>query len=174
MTVLFSDIRNFTSFSETRDPQEVMIMLNEVMHLQGEVIHKFGGDIDKFVGDEIMAIFHGEDMVIRAAKASLNIIKKMKEKYSNLENGIHLGIGINTGEMISGNMGTGDRMDRTVLGDAVNLGARLCSVAGKNTIILSEHSYKFIKDSIIIKEHDPIRVKGKHDKVKIYSLRGMK
>jgi adenylate cyclase len=174
MTVLFSDIRGFTSFSETRDPREIMIMLNKVMNLQGEIINEFGGDIDKFVGDEIMAVFHGEDMVLRAAKASFNIIKKMKEIYNDPDNSIYIGIGINTGDMISGNMGTGDRMDRTVLGDSVNLGARLCSAAGKNTIVISEYSYDYIKDSVIVNKHEPIKVKGKSEKIKIYSLRGIK
>lgn len=171
MTVLFSDIRGFTRFSEHRDPGDVMKILNEVMNLQGEIVHEFGGDIDKFVGDELMAVFEGEDMALRATKAAEKITKKMKTDFSGPENAVYVGIGINTGEMISGNMGTGERMDRTVIGDAVNLGARLCSAAGKNTIVLSEFSYRYVRDRIEVNEHEPIKVKGKEKPVKIFTLR---
>jgi len=173
MTVLFSDIRSFTNYSENKDPHEVMIMLNDVMNLQGEIIHEFDGDIDKFVGDEIMAVFEGEDMAIRALKAAHKIREKMKLTFSAVDEPITVGIGINTGEMISGNMGSGDRLDRTVIGDAVNLGARLCSIAGKNTIILSEFTWNHVKGSIDAIEHDAINVKGKEKAVKIYTLRSI-
>ena len=171
MTILFTDIRGFTNFSENKDPKEVMNILNEAMNLQAEIVSEFSGDIDKFVGDELMALFEGEDMVFRAAKCAERIINSMKEKFRDPERTLHVGIGINTGEMISGNMGSGDRMDRTVIGDTVNLGARLCSIAGKDVIVLSEYSYVFIKDRIVAKEHDPIRVKGKEKPVKIFTLR---
>jgi len=174
MTVLFTDIRNFTGYSESRDPNEVMAMLNEVMNLQGEVIHQFNGDIDKFVGDEIMAVFEGDGMVQRAASAALEIKNKMRERYSSDDNPIFVGIGINTGDMIAGNMGSGDRLDRTVIGDAVNLGARLCSIAGKNTIVISQFSFDEAADYLEVQEHDAIKVKGKSEAVKIYTLRGMK
>ncbi len=173
MTVLFSDIRGFTSFSENRDPEDVMRVLNEVMNLQGSIIHEFGGDIDKFVGDELMAVFEGDDMVLRALRAADKIRRSMKEKYSGPSIGVAVGIGINTGEMISGNMGSGERLDRTVIGDAVNLGARLCSVAGKNVIVISEHSYEYVKGRVEAVGHDPIRVKGKEKPVVIYTVRSV-
>jgi adenylate cyclase len=171
LTVLFTDIRNFTSFSETRDPQEVMTMLNDVMNMQAAVVQKYGGDIDKFVGDELMAVYDGEDMVYRAVKTAEEIRNSMIRIYGGGDDSMAVGIGINTGDMISGNMGSLDRIDRTVIGDAVNLGARLVSVAGRNTIILSEYSYDHVKDVVEVKEHDPIRVKGKSRPVKIFTLR---
>ncbi len=171
MTVLFSDIRGFTSFSESKEPDKVMEILNDVMNLQSDIVQEFGGDIDKFVGDELMAVFHGEDMALRAARAAQKIMEKMKDRASNSEDSIYVGIGINTGEMISGNMGSGDRMDHTVIGDAVNLGSRLCSAAGKNVIVLSEYTYNYIADSVEVKEHDPIKVKGKEKPIRIYTLR---
>ena len=73
--------------------------------------------------------------------------------------------------MISGNMGSGERLDRTVIGDSVNLGARLCSAAGKNTIVISEFSYDYIKDEVEVREHEPIKVKGKEKAVRIFTLR---
>jgi adenylate cyclase len=171
MTVLFSDIRGFTSFSEKRDPGAVMKILNEVMNLQSQVISEYGGDIDKFVGDEIMAVFEGDDMVLRAIQAAEEINRILKEYARTTEDAVFVGVGINTGEMISGNMGSGDRMDRTVIGDAVNLGARLCSIAGKNTIVISEYSYAYVRDKVAVTEHDPIAVKGKAEPVKIYTVR---
>jgi adenylate cyclase len=147
------------------------MMLNNVMNAQSEIIDRHGGDIDKFVGDEIMAVFSGEDMVMQAVRAAEEIIIKMKNDFAEAGNEIEVGIGINTGDMISGNMGSGFRMDRTVIGDAVNLGSRLCSIAGKNTIVISEYSYILVKDKIEVHEHDSIKVKGKSDPVKIYTLR---
>jgi len=170
-TVLFSDIRGFTRYSENRDPDEVMSNLNDLMILQAGIVQEYGGDIDKFVGDELMAVFDGENMVLRAVKAAEKIRAEIK-KLDNAETiPFAVGIGINTGEMIMGNMGSADRIDRTVIGDAVNLGARLCSIAGRNTIVLSEYSYKLVKDRIIVKEHGPVKVKGKEKPVKIYTLR---
>lgn len=170
-TVLFTDIRGFTKYSEQRDPHEVIMMLNNVMNIQSEIIDKYGGDIDKFVGDELMAVFFEEDMVMRAIRAAEEIILRMKKDFAEPGNEIEVGIGINTGDMISGNMGSGFRMDRTVIGDSVNLGSRLCSIAGKNTIVISEFSYEYVKKRIEVHEHDSIKVKGKAEAVKIYTLR---
>jgi len=174
LTILFTDIRNFTNYSEDKDPQSVLEMLNRVMNLQAEIIHNYGGDIDKYVGDEIMAVFDGDDMAYRAVKAAEDIRSELKKFNMNQTIPVYIGFGINTGEMISGNMGSERRIDRTVIGDAVNLGSRLCSVAGKNTIVLSEFTYDIIKDRINVKVHDPIKVKGKDKRVKIYTLVGTK
>ncbi len=171
MTVLFSDIRGFTGFSEKRDPQDVMRQLNEVMNIQGEIIQEFAGDIDKFVGDEVIAVFEGDDMALRAVRAAVKIRDTLKVRSEKHHQKLYVGIGINTGEMISGNMGTMERLDRTVIGDSVNLGSRLCQSAGANTIIISEYCYNLVKDKIVAKEHNPIMVKGKEKPVKIYTVR---
>jgi len=170
LTILFTDIRNFTNYSEERDPEIVLEMLNRVMNLQAGIINKYGGDIDKFVGDEIMAVFDGEDMAFRAVKAAEEIRLELKNINLTLDTPVYVGIGINTGEMISGNMGSDERIDRTVIGDAVNLGSRLCSIAGKNTIVLSEFTFDIVQDRVIVNPHDPIKVKGKDRKVQIYTL----
>jgi len=170
LTVLFSDIRNFTEYSENRNPETVLEMLNTVMSLQARIIHKNGGDIDKYVGDEIMAVFDGDDMVYRAVKSAEEIRNEIRKLNDSSVTPIYVGIGINTGEMIAGNMGSVERADRTVIGDAVNLGARLCSIAGRNTIVLSEYSKKYISDRAEFREHEAVKVKGKEKKVKIYTL----
>lgn len=170
MTVLFSDVRGFTRYSENTDPDEVMENLNKLMNMQTEIITRNGGDIDKYVGDEIMAVFEGDDMVYNACRAAEEIRDTLRKNNTRAETPFFVGIGINTGEMIAGNMGSVDRIDRTVIGDAVNLGARLCSVAGKNTIIISEASAGHIQDKAILKAHEPIRVKGKQHPVAIFTL----
>ncbi len=170
LTILFTDIRNFTSYSEDKDPETVLEMLNRVMNLQAGIIHKYSGDIDKFVGDEIMAVFEGEAMEYRAVQAAEEIRNSLKEMNRNLQTPVFAGMGINTGEMISGNMGSDERIDRTVIGDAVNLGSRLCSIAGRNTIVISEFTYAVVKDLVEVNVHDPIKVKGKEKPVKIYTL----
>lgn len=171
MTVLFSDIRGFTAYSENRDPSEVMSELNKIMNLQAEIVNHFDGDIDKYVGDELMAVFEGEDMVMRAVLCAEKIVRTLHKVYQGAEKPIQVGIGINTGELIAGNMGSGERMDRTVIGDTVNLGARLCSRAGKNVVVISEFSYVHVKERIAATRHNPIKVKGKSKAVAIYTLR---
>ncbi len=170
LTVLFSDIRNFTAYSENRNPETVLEMLNKIMSMQARIIHRHGGDIDKYVGDEIMAVFDGEDMVYRAAKAAEEIRDELRVMNESSVTPIFIGFGINTGEMISGNMGSDERADRTVIGDSVNLGARLCSIAGRNTIVVSEYSYSHISERAEFREHDAVKVKGKEKSVKVYTL----
>ena len=137
-TVLFSDIRGFTSYSETVDPEDVIDMLNTYLNRQAEIVKEFDGDIDKFVGDELMAIFIGDDMAKNAVNCSVAIQKAMTEINQNAGGNIGVGIGINTGLMVMGAMGSKDRMDYTVIGDNVNLGARLCSAAKAGEIILAK------------------------------------
>lgn len=171
VTVLFTDIRGFTQYSEFKNPEEVMVVLNTVMHLQSEIIQNYGGDIDKYVGDEIMAVYEGEDMVERACRAAVQIREILKEKASSGDIDVSVGIGINTGEVIMGNMGSAERIDRTIIGDTVNLGSRLCSLAGKGTIVISESTYARIENNADVKKHQAISIKGKSKPVQIYTLK---
>lgn len=173
VTVLFSDIRGFTSYSETRDPEDVMKVLNDVMQLQSSLIQNYGGDIDKYVGDEIMAVFEGDDGEAQACRAALDIREEMIRRQDSGLIDVAVGIGINSGIVVSGNMGSEDRIDRTIIGDTVNLGARLCSAAGKNTIVISSSVFGAVTDKVDVREHEPIHVKGKSDPVRIYTLRSM-
>lgn len=141
LCVWFSDIRGFTAFSEGHEPQEVVHYLNQLLDEQVKIIKTHHGDIDKFVGDEIMAVFRGEGKEIRSIEASVEIQKKMRElansddKFKSLK----IGVGINVGEVVSGNIGSHDRMDYTAIGDTVNTAARLCSNAKADEIIISEN-----------------------------------
>lgn len=171
-TVLFSDIRGFTAYSENVDPEQVIGMLNSILNEQAQVVRAHGGDIDKFVGDELMAVFQGEDMVERALTCSIELQKKIAAVCTVRAEDISIGIGINTGSMVMGAMGCVDRMDYTVIGDSVNLGARLCGVAQEGEIIVSEQSIAELpKDhSFQLQSHEPITVKGKQQTITIYSL----
>jgi adenylate cyclase len=173
VTVLFSDIRGFTAFSESVEPEVVIDMLNTFLRHQAYIVKQYQGDIDKFVGDELVAVFQGKDMVRNAAHCAQAIQEKVNELNNTFpEWPIRIGIGINTGEVIMGAMGSEERMDYTILGDPVNLGARLCSHAKGAETLVSANSYRYIADTpgIIARPLDAINVKGKAQPIPVYRL----
>jgi adenylate cyclase len=121
----------------------------------------------------LVAVFLGEEMVRRAVECAVEIQKTMKDVSSTAGEDVGIGIGINTGEMVMGAMGSEDRMDFTVIGDAVNLGARLCSAAPRGHILISENSARYLSGSDAVQLHklDPIRVKGKERPIEIFEVR---
>ncbi len=184
ITVLFSDIRGFTSFSEKHQPEEVVSLLNEYLGAMTSIVFEHDGTLDKFVGDAIMALWGAPvgqpDHAERACRCAVTMIRKLEElqkkwtaegKYA-----IDIGIGINTGDMVVGNMGAeGKKMDYTVIGDNVNLGARLEGLTRKynNHIIISEFTYAKVKDIVKVNELGSVTVKGKEQPVVIYDLVGI-
>jgi adenylate cyclase len=172
VTVLFSDIRGFTAYSETREPEQVVEMLNAYLQVQAEVVIKHGGDIDKFVGDELMARFDNEGQSARAVEAAVEMVEavhRLNRARGPDADEMAVGVGINTGEVIVGAMGAESRMDYTVIGDAVNLGAKLCSAAGGGQIVVSETTRSACGDlqSIGFEPIEPIRVKGKTQPINV-------
>jgi Adenylate cyclase, family 3 (some proteins contain HAMP domain) len=145
VTVLFSDIRGFTAFSEKVEPEVVIELLNSYLSKQASIVIKYNGIIDKYVGDELIAIFEGEEMVDNAVLCAIEIQRAINELNKMNTDDIRVGIGINTGMAIVGNVGGEERMDHTVLGNNMNLGNRLCSIAESGQIILSESSWRSIK-----------------------------
>ncbi|MFQ5602477.1 MAG: CHASE2 domain-containing protein [bacterium] len=183
LTVLFSDIRGFTTFSERHSSQNVVHRLNEYLTSMVDVIFKNEGTLDKFVGDEIMAIYgaphyyrnHAEKACITALEM-VDSLRALQKKWSrkNMDY-FNIGIGLNTGKVILGNLGSSQLFDYTVIGDDVNLGARL-EGANKQygtTIIISEHTYRAVRKKAVVRELDLVRVKGKSKPVRIFELRGM-
>jgi len=175
---LFSDIRGFTAMSERLEPEEVVSILNEYLDLQAQIIKKHGGDIDKFVGDEVMAIFSGKKKADDALAAAVDIINSIEELNKQRMNEglrtVEVGIGLNSGEVVHGRMGSRDRMDHTSIGDAVNLSARLCTQADAGTIIASKSIMEeATKKRFIGKKLDPIRVKGKEKPIPIFQITGV-
>jgi len=185
ITVLFSDIRGFTSFSEKHQPEEVVSLLNEYLGAMTEIVFEHEGTLDKFVGDAIMALWGAPvgqpDHAERACRCALAMIRKLEELQkkwvSEGKYAIDIGVGINTGDVVVGNMGAeGKKMDYTVIGDNVNLGARLEGLTRKynNHIIISEYTYEKVKDIVRAKELDSVTVKGKEKPVVVYDLVGLK
>ncbi|GAB1482801.1 hypothetical protein MASR2M78_16170 [Treponema sp.] len=178
LTVLFSDIRGFTTLSENMSPQELVNHLNLYLTAMTDLILDYGGTLDKYVGDEIMCFWGApisqQDHAIRACRSALRQMEKLHELNEHWPESrrINIGIGLNSGIMTVGNMGSPGRMNYTLMGDNVNLGARL---EGTNkqygtNIIVSEFTYGLVKDYFIFRELDNIRVKGKNKPVLIYEL----
>ena len=173
---LFTDIRGFTTLCEGMQPKEIVSILNHYLDIQTQIILKNGGDIDKFVGDEMMAFFAGPRREINACKAAIEIRSAMfAEQQTSISEGkavISIGIGINTGKVVFGPVGSSKRMDFTSIGDTVNLAARL---EGTNKVygtkaIISEAVYEKLQDLFVCRELDFITVKGKTQPVRIYEL----
>jgi adenylate cyclase len=179
-TILFSDIRGFTTISESLGPQATVSMLNEYFELMVDCITKEGGVLDKFIGDAIMAAFGiplgHEDDEDRAVRTSIAMIKRLNEwnkiRSSEGKIPIHIGIGLNTDTVVSGNIGSKKRMDYTIIGDGVNLAARLESACKQYSasILLSEFTFGKLKDTYRTREVDLVIVKGKTKPVTVYEI----
>ncbi|HPB15398.1 MAG TPA: adenylate/guanylate cyclase domain-containing protein [Smithellaceae bacterium] len=184
LTVLFSDIRGFTTISEKMTPEELVALLNEYLTTMTNQVFHYDGLLDKYMGDAIMAVFgapldqpdHAE-RACRTALAMMKELRKLQDKWKAEGRPVFdIGVGLNSGDMVVGNMGSEMRFDYTVMGDMVNLGSRL---EGTNkeygtNIIISEFTYEKVKDAMCCRELDGVRVKGKLKPVKIYELLGEK
>jgi len=182
LTVLFSDIRGFTSYSENLDPEEIVAMLNKYLSRMSDVIFEQKGTIDKFIGDAIMAIFGApipaKDHADSACRTALRMISALAdfnaERHEEGKPPISIGIGLNTGEMTVGNIGSEKRFDYTVIGDSVNLGSRLEGLTKyfQTTIIISEMTKDACvkPDDFLFRELALVKVKGKVNAVAIYQL----
>jgi len=173
---LFTDIRGFTSMCENMQPREVINILNRYLDLETKIIFENGGDVDKYVGDEIMAFFSGPKKEINACKAAMEIRKAMRrEQKAALNEGsalVSIGIGINSGPVVFGPVGSKTRKDFTSIGDTVNLAARLEGANKEygSKLIISEDVYKNLSKDFICRELDFVAVKGKTEAVRIYEI----
>lgn len=176
LTILFSDVRGFTAFSETVEPEEVVHMLNRYLDAQAQVVERFGGDIDKFVGDELMATFRGPDMEARALACALELVaavQRVDEQLPPEQPRLQIGVGVNVGEVVLGAMGARHRMDFTVIGDAVNLGARLCSAAepGQVLVTAAVRIAAGNPEGVRYVALEPLRAKGKREPIEVFEVR---
>jgi class 3 adenylate cyclase len=171
LAVLFSDIRGFTAFSEQRPAEDVIQMLNRFLGFQAEIVTKYGGSVDKFVGDEMVALFMGEDCVDKALNCAIEIQNEIRRQNQSGKIGIEIGIGINYGSMIMGNMGAKERMDYTVIGAAVNLGARLCSAAQGGEILIPETSLSKASLDVQTVNRGKMTFKGIGQEIEIVEVR---
>lgn len=182
LSVMFSDIRGFTSISEKLTPEELVHLLNEYLTAMTDVVFKYDGLLDKYIGDAIMAVFGAPldqpDHALRACRTAIDMmseLRRLREKWAaEGRPDVNIGVGVNTGDMVVGNMGSLMRFDYTVMGDSVNLASRLegTNKEYKTNVIISEFTHEQIKEELFCRELDAVQVKGKKLPVRIFELLG--
>jgi adenylate cyclase len=186
LTVLFSDIRGFTTFSEAHPPEEVVGALREYLTALVEVVFRHRGTLDKFIGDATMAFFgapfDNPDHALQACRAAVemsDVVTRLNERWkAEGREPFVTGFGVATGEMLVGNFGSSQRFTYTVIGDQVNLGARLESLNKEyetaRHIIISQGTYEMVRDHVVVRPLGSVTVKGKHQAVDVYDLVDLK
>lgn len=169
ITVLFSDIRGFTSFSETRRPEDAVGVLNRYLSLQADLVKRFGGDVDKFIGDAVFAHFTGPDMALNAIRCGLEIQRAVAGAASE-DAALSVGVGIATGDVLVGSIGSDERLDYTAIGPAVNLAERLCTAAEPGQILLCADTFGRVSGLVAATALPPLNVKGLSAPVTVYAM----
>lgn len=178
VTIFFTDIRGFTTLSETLPPEKIVEILNEFFSRITDVIFDHGGTLDKYIGDAAMAIFgapiskgHDAANAIRAALEIQRLIVELNRDAADRGHPeIGVGIGINSGIVTAGNIGSAKRLDYTVIGDAVNVASRLCGKAAPGEILISESTASELVGAFRLEALPPVQVKGKSEAIRIYSV----
>jgi class 3 adenylate cyclase/CHASE2 domain-containing sensor protein len=180
VTALFSDIRGFTTLSETMPPDRLVAILNEYFSEMAQIIFRNQGSLDKYIGDALIAVFGSlvevENPVKNAVECCIDMMRlmphlnsKWEEKYDGFR--MDIGIGINTGDVFLGNIGSMERMEFTVIGDAVNVASRFSDMADPGQILLTESSAMLLDNPDILNELEPIKVKGKSDGLRVFEVK---
>ena len=179
VTVLFADIRGFTSMSEKLQPDEISVILNEYFTEIEPIISKYNGVINKFIGDAILAVFSGETPEIHAknaVRAGKAILKRLKN-FQHIQEAqgrekIQAGIGVNTGIVFLGNIGNEERCEYTVIGDTVNVANRAerANRIYKTEFLITENTYPYVKDIADVIKISDVQMKGKREKVNVYEV----
>ena len=175
-TVLFADINGFTRLAEQLPPREVNMVLNAFFSQMTDIIFKYGGTLDKFIGDALMAVFGApmekRDDPERAVLAAQEMMKSLQAmmKQTDSSKRFTIRIGINTGRVVAGNIGSPKRMDYTVIGDAVNVASRLESIAEPNQILIGEETYHRVKDRFSIRSVGLRKVKGRTAEIMVHEV----
>lgn len=184
VSVLFSDIRSYTTLTEKLKAEEVVVMLNKYFEEMVDIVFEYGGTLDKYIGDALMAVFGSpaplEDHAWCAMQTAVKMRKKLEDfnddRIANGELPISIGMGIHSDEVVSGNIGSSKRMELTSIGDGVNLASRLEGASKQygTDLIISDNTYKEYKDRLYVRELDFITVKGKSEPVIVYELVGIR
>jgi adenylate cyclase len=175
-TILFTDMVKFTPLSEQMHPREINQLLNQYFSMMTDIIFEHNGTLDKYLGDGLMAVFGApvekEDDAERAVRAALDIRNEFLNMVDETDSGkkIEIRIGINTGKVVGGNIGSPRRMDYTVIGDPVNTASRLESIAAPNKIYIGEETYNQVKDKFEVREVGPTKLKGKREEIMVYEV----
>jgi adenylate cyclase len=178
MTVMFTDIRNFSAFTDSLEPEELFHLLDRYLSEMTKLIHRYDGTLNKIIGDGLLVFFGDpipqEDHPERAVMMAVDMQKKVTElrkEWLQYGHELGIGIGINTGFMTLGNIGSDIHRDYTVIGNQVNVAARLESLAEPGQILISQRTYSRIRDLVKVEEVGRIRVKGIHHPVMTYSVK---
>jgi adenylate cyclase len=181
VSVLFADIRGFTRLAERNDPEEVVRTLNSYLTLMTRSVFKHEGTLDKFLGDAIMAVFGAPifypDHALRAIAAALDIQEEIralnKKRTAAGMEAVEIGIGINAGEVVTGNIGSEERMEYTVIGDNVNIAARLEDLAGAGQILISESIFQAVEGKVRVRPLDLVCLRGREKALPVYEVSGL-
>ncbi|MCW8469294.1 response regulator [Fluoribacter gormanii] len=184
ISAMFADIRQFTSISDKLGPVKSVELLNAYFELMTQIIRDHHGSVNKLIGDGILALFgapvsHIDNQLnaVFSGLAMIEALREFNEKYHDaIGREITIGIGINTGEVIAGNVGTSEHMEYTVIGDTVNIASRIEKLTKNkpNTLLISESTYKPIANEILVEEIEPQVIRGKEEKLKLYRVLGRK
>lgn len=180
ITILFADIRGFTSYSETQSPEQLVSVLNRYLAAGAEAVLDEEGTVDKFLGDAVMAWFNAPipqtDHTLRAVRTALKLRERVAQLHAVLPPEAHLafGVGIHYGDAVLGLIGTEKRLEYTAIGDSVNTTKRLQENAGKNQIVISREAYERVKDYVNVLQMEPMTVKGKRESVPVFEIIGLK
>ncbi len=178
IAVLFCDVRGFTTMSESLPPEEVVSILNRYLSVTTNAVFTNEGTLDKFIGDATMAVFNApfelDDYIFKAVKTAMDIQAGVAELARTMDKPIHVGVGVNCGEAVVGNIGCEVRMDFTAIGDTVNTAARLESNAKAGQVLISHNVYEAISGRIIAEPIGELTLKGKNEKVPVYNVTGFK
>lgn len=181
VTMLFADIRGFTSMSERHSPEQMVRTLNAYFEVMVDVLFRNGGTLDKYVGDEIIGLFGAPvqrpDAPVLAVRCALEMQRALEEfnrmREADGAEQVQVGIGVNTGPVIAGAIGSSRTLQYTVIGDAVNVASRLCSAAGPGEVLISQSTYELVRGDVAVEDRDPVLVKGKAKAIEIYRATGM-
>jgi adenylate cyclase len=180
VSILLSDLRGFTPFSEKFPPETVVEVLNRYLDVMVDVIYKHGGIIDAFIGDGILVIFDSmrfPDHAARAVETAIEMQRAMRQvNQANIDKGVgelEMGIGINTGDAVVGNIGSQKRMKYSVIGQTVNLAARIESLTIGGQILISDATREQVKDRVSIDGRLRVKVKGLNAPIQIHEVAGM-
>jgi adenylate cyclase len=176
VTILFTDIVGFTRLSERLNPLDVNMLLNQYFSRMTDIIFEYEGTLDKYVGDRLMAVFGAplekDDDAERAVRAALKMRKELAEMMENEspDKRFDVRLGMNTGHVVAGNIGSSKRMDYTVIGDSVNIASRLESSAKPNQILIGEETFRHVKGKFKTKKVGFKTLRGKTESIMIYEV----
>jgi len=178
VTILFSDIRNFTTITENRPPGQLVHILNEYFTVMAQIIFEHQGSLDKYIGDAIVAVFGSlvpvENPAKNAVAAAVAMMRRLPELNRHWETRyafyMNIGIGVNTGEVFLGNIGSPERMEFTVIGDVVNVASRFSGLAKPGQVLVTKETRGLLGPDVRIRAHPPASVKGKTGKLEVFEI----